>query len=162
MTAYGDADYVDKSKGRRSVSGTVINLGGAAVSWAISTQRCVTLSTAEAEYVALCKWVKEALFTGAVLSFIRPELSGSCVRVFEINQRAMALAENPLSSARRQYTNARFHFVRELLRAKKIDIQLADSEKQHADILTKSIAATPFKSHRNFLLKLLLDGEYGV
>ena len=78
LTAYSDADYADKSKGRRSVSGTVITLGGAAVSWASSTQRCVTLSTAEADYVALGKGVKEALLTGAVSSFICPELSGSC------------------------------------------------------------------------------------
>ena len=99
---------------RRSVSGTVITLGGAAVSWASSTQRCVTLSTAEAEYVALGEGVKEALFTGAVLSFICLELSGSCVRVFEDNQGAIALAQNPHSSARRKHIDVRFHFVREM------------------------------------------------
>ena len=48
------------------MSGTVINLGGAAVSWASSTHRCDALSTAEAEYVALGEGVKEALFTGVV------------------------------------------------------------------------------------------------
>ena len=88
LTAYSEADYADKSNDRRSVSGTVITLGGAAVSWASSTQRCVTLSTAEAEYVALGEWVKEALFTGAVQFFLSPELTGSCVRVFEDNQGA--------------------------------------------------------------------------
>ena len=72
LTAYSDADYADKSNGRRSVSGMALTLGGAAVSWASSTQRYVTLSTAEAEYVALGEDVKEALFTGAVLSFICP------------------------------------------------------------------------------------------
>ena len=51
LTAYSDAVYADKSNDRRSVSGTVITLGGAAVSRASSTQRYVTLSTAEAEYV---------------------------------------------------------------------------------------------------------------
>ena len=45
-TNSSDADYT-------SVSGTVVALGGAAVSRARNTQRCVTLSTAEAEYVAL-------------------------------------------------------------------------------------------------------------
>ena len=84
LTAHRDADYADKSNDKRSVSGTVITLRGAAVSWVSSTQRCVTLSTAEAEYVALGEGVQEALFTGAVLSFICPELSGSCVRVLRI------------------------------------------------------------------------------
>ena len=103
--------------------------------------------------------MKEASFTGAVLSFICPELSGSCVRVFEDNQGAIALAENPLSSARSEHVAMRFHLVRELLRAKKIDIEFVVSEDQHADILTKSLAATAFKSHRRFLLNLPLEGE---
>ena len=81
LTAYSDADYADKPNDRRSVSGTVITLGVAAVSWVSSTQRCVTLSTAEAGYVALGEGVNEALFTGTVLSFTCPELTGSCVRV---------------------------------------------------------------------------------
>ena len=106
--------------------------------------------------------VQEALFTGAVLSFICPELSGSCVRVFEDNQGVVTLAENPLSSARSEHIDVRFHFVRELLRAKKINIQFVTSEEQHADILTNSLAATPFKSHRRFLLNLPLEGEQGV
>ena len=46
LTAYSDTDYADKSNGRRSVSGTAVTLGDAAVSWASSTQRCVTLFTA--------------------------------------------------------------------------------------------------------------------
>ena len=142
-----NADYADKFNDRRSVSRTVITLGAAAVSWACSTQRCVTLSTAKAEHVlvALGEGVKEALFTGEVVSFICPELDGSCVRVFEDNQGGIALAENPLSPAQSKHIDVRFHFVRELLRATKIDIQFVASEEQHADILTKDLAANPFQ-----------------
>ena len=134
LSAYNDTDYTVKSNDRRLVSGTVITLGGAAVSWASSTQRCVMLSTAEAEYVALGEGVKKALFTGAVLSCICPELTGSCVRVYEDNQGAIALAENSISSARSKHIDVRSHFVRELLWAKKIDVQFPASEEQHADI----------------------------
>ena len=151
LTACSDADYADKSNGRRSISGTVVTLGGAAFSWASSTQRCVTLSTTEAEYVALGEGVKEALFTGAVLSFTCPELSRACIRVCEDNQGGTALAEIPLSSARK-HIGVRFHFVRELIRSQKIDIQYVVSEEQHADILTKSLGATTIKYHRRFLL----------
>ena len=78
---------------------------------------------------------------------------------FEDNQGAIALAENSLSSARSKQIDVRFHFVRELFRAKKTDIQFVASEEQHADILTKSLAAPPFKPHRRFLLNLPLEGE---
>ena len=48
-----DADYADTSNDRRSASGTVVTLGVTAVNWVSNTQRCVTLSTTEAEYVTL-------------------------------------------------------------------------------------------------------------
>ena len=59
---YSDADYADESNDRRS--GTVVTLGGATVSWACSTQRRVTLSTTEAEYVAVGEGVKETFTYG--------------------------------------------------------------------------------------------------
>ena len=144
------------------MSGTVVTLGDAAISWAGSTQRCVTLSIAEAEYKALGDGVEEALLTGAVLFFICHELSGSCVRVFEDNQGAIASAVNPLSAARSKHIDVRFHSVRELLCAKKVGIQFVVPEAQHTDILTNSFAATPFKYRRKFSLNLPLENEYGV
>ena len=57
---------------RRSVSGVV---GSATVSWLSITQKIVTLSTTEAEYVALGDGVKEALFAKAVASFLVPGLT---------------------------------------------------------------------------------------
>ena len=74
--------------------------------------------------------------------------------MFQDNQEAIGLAENPLSSARSKHIDVWFHFFRELLHAKKIYIQFVALEEQHADVLTKSLAATPFKSHRKFYLPL--------
>ena len=67
------------------------------------------------------------------------------------SQGGTALAANPLSSARSKHMDLHFRFVGELVRAKKIDIQFVASEEQHAHILTKSLAATPFKSRPRFL-----------
>ena len=52
----------------------------------------------------------------------------------------------------------RLHFVRELVPAKKIGIQFVAKE-QHVDIWGKSLAATPFKSHREFVSNLPLEDE---
>ena len=59
------------------------------------------------DYVTLGEGVKDALITGAVLSFACPELSGSCVQVFEDNQGGIALAANSLSSARSKRIDVR-------------------------------------------------------
>ena len=67
------------------------------------TQRVVSLSTSEAEYIAAGEGVKEALFVHAVLSFIAPETSGASIKVVEDNQGAKSPIENPLSSARSKH-----------------------------------------------------------
>ena len=71
-------------------------------------------------------------------------LSGSCVRGSDDNQGGIALAVNPVSSAPSKHDDLCFHFVRELLRAKHIDIQYVASEQQHVDILRKSRSCDSF------------------
>ena len=53
MQVFSDADYASKATDRRSVSRGLVMRGGAYVSWFSGTQKCVTLSTTESEYVAL-------------------------------------------------------------------------------------------------------------
>lgn len=67
LTAYRDSDYPDESNDRWSISGAVVTHGGVAGSSASSTQSCVTMSTTEAEYVALGEELKETLSTRAAL-----------------------------------------------------------------------------------------------
>ena len=62
LEALADADYASKATDRRSVSGGAIMCADACVCWFSRTQKCVTLSTSEAEYVALGDAVKEVLF----------------------------------------------------------------------------------------------------
>ena len=99
LNVYADADYASKENDRRSVSGIAVTLGGTVVCHTSKTQRVVSLSTSEAEYIAAGEGVKEALSVRAVLSFIAPETSGASIKVLEDNQGAKALIENPLSSA---------------------------------------------------------------
>ena len=53
LVLYADADYASAVSEWRSVSGAVVMVAGVAVSWLSRTQKCVTLSTTEAEYVAM-------------------------------------------------------------------------------------------------------------
>ena len=118
------------------------------------TQRVVSLSTSEAEYIAAGEGVKEALFVRAVLSFIAPETSGASIKVLEDNQGAKALIENPLSSARSKHIDVRYHFIRDLNRTRKISVEYVASAEQHADILTKALSGANLMYHRNHLMNL--------
>ena len=153
---YTDADYANnKENDRRSVSGIAVTLGGTVVSHASKTQRVVSLSTSEAEYIAAGDGIKEALFVRAVLSFIAPETCGASIKVLEDNQVAKALIENPLSSARSKHIDVRFHFIRELFKSRKISVEYVASAEQHADILTKALSRANFRYHRKHLMNLL-------
>ena len=61
LSAFADANYAEKADDRRSVSGVAVTLGNSVVSWVSSTQKIVTLSTTEAEYVALGGWSQSKL-----------------------------------------------------------------------------------------------------
>ena len=74
MQVFADADYASKATDRRSVSGGLVTCGGSSVSWISSIQKCVTVSTTEAKYVALADVIKEVLFLMQIWRFMLPEV----------------------------------------------------------------------------------------
>ena len=62
IETYVDADSAGRTEDRRSASGVAVCCGGTPVPWFSRTQKCVTLSTTEAEYVAMADGVKYALY----------------------------------------------------------------------------------------------------
>ena len=151
---YTGANYAEKADDRRFVSGEAVTVGNSTVSWSCSTQKIVTFSTTEAEYVALGDGVKEGLLVKAVLSFIVPPLSEKSMKVLLDNEGVINLAANPLTSARTKRIDVRFQFIRELVRTGTIAVEHISTKEQRADVLTKAFVGAIFREHRNFLLNL--------
>ena len=59
---FSDADWAGDINDQKSTSGYVFMLSGGAVSWSSKKQKCVALSTAEAEYVALSSAAQESIW----------------------------------------------------------------------------------------------------
>ena len=154
LSVYVDADYANKDNDRRSVSGAAVMVGGTVVDASSATQHCVTLSTSETEYVAMAQGAKTALFTKAVLNFLQPELANETIDLFEDNQGAIAIAENPISGGRTKHIDVRYQFTRELVERKVLNIQFTESSNQRPDILTKPLGLEAFARHRSFLMNL--------
>ena len=52
LEGYVDADWAGDLDGRKSTSGYLFTFAGGVVSWQTRLQKCVALSTTEAEYIA--------------------------------------------------------------------------------------------------------------
>ena len=115
-------------------------------------KKCVTLSTTEAEYVAMADGVKEALYVREVLVFLMPSLGSPSIGVFEDSKGATELAKNPLSSSNSKHIDVRYHVLREFVGTGDLSAKYLRTEGQHADILTKAIGKESFEEHRKFLL----------
>jgi hypothetical protein len=70
LEVFSDSDYAVDNETRISVTGYVIFLDGSPVSWRSKGQKTLTLSTTEAEYVALSEAIRELKFIYQVLSIM--------------------------------------------------------------------------------------------
>ena len=109
LSLFADADYADRCNNRRSVLGVAVMIRNTPASASNTTQNCVTLSTREAEYIAMARGANTALDIKAVLDFVQPHLSGRAIDMYEDNEGAKLLAGNPQGSHRIKHIDARFH-----------------------------------------------------
>ena len=101
---YSDADWAGDPSDKKSTSGYIFMFSDGPISRSSKKQKCVALSTAEAEYVALSGAAQECLWLRQL------EVELGCLPegptlMFEDNQSTIAMAKNPVpwaSKAHRQ------------------------------------------------------------
>ena len=75
-------------------------MGGGCESWFSRTQKCVTFSTTQAEYVAIADVIKEeVLFLRQVWRFMLLDFGMPCIPVCEDNEGAVQLARNSITNS---------------------------------------------------------------
>jgi len=164
LTGYSDANYATDPD-RKSVSGYVFKLGGAAISWKSKKQELVTLSTMESEFVALNHAAKEAIWIKNLLAELSLPVESSeseessPVLIYEDNQSCIAAAENPKYHQRTKHIDIRYHFIRERIQSGEITIKYLNTEEMTADILTKPLPKNTFERHVKNLGLVRIKGE---
>lgn len=142
VTGFTDADYAGCLETRRSRSGFVFLLNGGPICWSSQKQSIVALSTAEAEYIALTHGTKEALWLRQMLKDL--EYPCESIPIYVDNQSAIKQAKNTEFHKRSKHIDVRYHFVREVVNQKEIEIAYVESKEQLADIFTKPLAKQQF------------------
>jgi transposase InsO family protein len=144
LKGYMDADWAADLNNRRSTTGYVFLMGGAAISWASKLQTTVSLSTAEAEYKAAAAATQEALYQRQLLADLGFKQEGPTV-LYEDNTAAESLIKNPVLHQRSKHIDIKYHFIRERYQSGEIDVQHVSSKDQLADVLTKPLMRQPFE-----------------
>ena len=146
LQVFVDADYASVAADRRSVSGELVMCDGACEFWFSRTQKCITLSTTEAEYVALADVMKEVLFLRQVWRFMLPAVGMLCTPVFENNEGAVQLAQNPITNSNSKHIpQVAGREEREIDNSRAVPVSACN-------FLTKAIARDSFEFHRNLAM----------
>ena len=111
----------------------------------------MTLSSTEAEYVAIAEGFKKAIFLRYIWSFMFPDRDVGCTTIFEDNVGALHLANNPATTPN---SNIRHHFLQERVANGEFRVVHVRSDLQHGDFLTKPLHWEAFCVHRNFVMNI--------
>ena len=143
LVGYVDADGASQEH-RRAISGYVFMVDGGAVSWSSRKQELVTLSTAEAEYVAQTHAAKEAIWLRRLLTEIFKSVD-TPTTLFSDSKSAIALAHDGHYHARTKHIDIRYHFIRYIIEAGTIKLVYCPTNDMTADTLTKALPSVKAK-----------------
>jgi hypothetical protein len=159
MSACCDSDYAGDKDGRKSVSGFVVYIQGCLISWKSRKQKSVTLSSSEAEYVAISEVCAEIMFLKQVVEFMEIKVKLPIIVKVD-NVGAIYLANNAVSGPRMKHVDIRYHFVRDLIEEGIIEVAFVKSEENDSDVFTKNLGEELFKKHiKKFMTAFSIDGK---
>ena len=98
---------------RKSTSRYLFTFTGGAISWQSKLQKCVSLSTIEAEYIAATKAGKEMLWMKQFLQELDLKQRDYIVHCY--SQSAIDLSKNTMYHARTKHIDVRYHWIRKAI-----------------------------------------------
>ncbi|GKC44467.1 hypothetical protein Tco_1062189 [Tanacetum coccineum] len=146
LTAYADADHAGCQDTRRSTSGSTQFLSDNLVSWSSKKQKCIAVSSTEAEYIALSGCCAQILWMRSQLTNYGFQFNK--ISLYCDNKSAIALCSNNVQHSQAKHIDVRYHFIKEQVENRIVELYFVRAEYQLADIFTKPLPKERF----NFLI----------
>lgn len=150
LSGYSDSDLGGQIDDRKSTGGMAFYLNESLVTWVSQKQRCVALSSCEAEFMAATAAACQGIWLRNLLGKLTDAVIGPVVLYID-NKSAIDLAKNPVFHGRSKHIDIRYHFIRECVERGEIVIKHIRTDDQRADVLTKAMATVKFERMRALL-----------
>jgi hypothetical protein len=146
LHGFTDADWAGSIDDRKSTSGYIVFLGTTPISWKSGKQCTVARSSTELEYKALTDGTTKVLW----LRYLQSNLCffPSFVTIIWCdNLGATYLYATLIFHARTKHVKVNYHFVRDRIAKREIQIRFISFKDQLADVLTKPLSHFIFFSY---------------
>ncbi|XP_074366345.1 secreted RxLR effector protein 161-like [Apium graveolens] len=148
LSGFSNSDLAGSGDDRKITGGMAFYLDENLITWVSQKQRCVALSSYEAEFMAATTATCQEIWLQRVLGSILNVKTGSVVID---NRSAVDLAKNPKFYGRSKHIDLRYHFIRDCVEKGLIVIKFMSTKEQRAYILTKALVVTKFEHMRGLL-----------
>ena len=151
LSTFSDSDWADDPYDRCFTTGYFVYLGYNRITWSAKKQDTVSRSSMESEYRALATKTIELSWLCQVLKDLGVFLS-TPPKLWCDNVSALAIASNLVFHARTKHVEVDYHFVREGVLCRDLQVKYITTGDQLVDIFTKSLSIARF----GFLLSKIL------
>ncbi|KAJ0928198.1 putative RNA-directed DNA polymerase [Helianthus annuus] len=127
----------------KSTSGYIFHLGSGPISWQSKKQKVVALSSTEAEYMALSLAGCQALWIIGILDDLQ-ENNDSPIPLYCDNKSTICLARDPIYHGKSKHIRVKYHFIRDLVKKRELNVIFCATKDQIADIMTKALQPRDF------------------
>eukprot|EP00957_Ditylum_brightwellii_P156915 11942439-Ditylum_brightwellii.AAC.1 len=159
LKVYVDASFVgewnsacsEESTSVLSRTGYIIKYANCPIIWSSKLQTEITMSTTEAEYVALSQAIREVIPLMQLLNEVKgsiritnEELPEFKCKAFEDNQKCIKLAKCPRMQSRTKHIAMKYHHFKSKVIDGIITMTGIDTNDQQVDLLTKNLDKVNF------------------
>jgi len=134
-------------------------LAGGAIAHASRRQHCISMSTCEAELIALADCASELLYIIGLLRFLGHEID-EAIEVYPDNKAAYDLCHRFNSAQNSRHIDRKLFKMRELRGLGVMTVAHVPTAENPADLFTKVLNKQPFEKHRKFVHNL--SGDTGA
>jgi len=143
LVGFADANWAGNADNARSTTGYIFYLANGPISWKSKEQKTVALSSTEAEYMSLTAAAQEALHLRGLLPIFSVDMSSPTI-IYEDNEGALQLANNPVHHDKTKHIKIKHHFIRDTVASKEIIVLRVVTKDNVSDLLTKAVTNTVY------------------